>query len=325
MKKILFIIPLFLSLALVSCSPTRYNTQLFGYFDTVVSVDGYFESKGEFERACELVKETLKEYDAIFDIYTDGELKHLNDTKKAEVSLELANAIAFGIKAEKATKGYCNIAMGSVLSLWHQAREADVPYLPDRAKLEEAARHTDVSGLSYSAYNADKIEITLTDKETSLDMGAIAKGIVSDVLRERLVDAGFDNMYVNMGGNVVTIGNKDGEGWNVGIQDPANEAGIVEAVKVTDSCLVTSGSYQRYFEYDGKRYHHIISPDTLYPSDKYLSVSVLYENGAWADALSTALFNMDVDEGKAVLEQFDNIGVMWITTDNEYIYYGTLE
>lgn len=320
-KLILLLLPLLL---LFSCSNGRQSKQFFGYFDTVVSIDGCFESDEDFTRACGIVEETLKKYDKIFDIYTDGELKLLNDTKKAVVSLELANAIVFGIKAEAVTKGGCNIAMGSVLSLWHEAREADLPYLPDRARLEEAARHTDINCLSYNAHSKDSVEITLTDSEASLDMGAIAKGIVSDVLREKLTEAGFDDLYVNLGGNVMVIGDKDGKGWSVGIQNPDGD-GIADAVKVTDACLVTSGSYQRYFEYEGERYHHIISPDTLYPSNRYKSVSVLYESGAWADALSTALFNMSVDEGKAILDGFENIGVMWITAENEYIYYGTLK
>lgn len=323
MKKLCLIFIL-LSLMLVSCGQKRYNTQVFGYFDTVTSVDGYFESTEEFERACSIVEDTLKEYDKIFDIYTDGELKHLNDTRKAEVSLKLANAIAFGIKAEEVTRGYCNIAMGSVLSLWHEAREAEVPYLPDTAKLKEASKHTDISCFSYEAHGTDSVEIALTDSEMSLDMGAVAKGIVSDVLRERLTLEGFDNLIVNMGGNVIVLGDKDGGGWSVGIQTPDGK-GIAEVVKVADSCLVTSGSYQRYFEYNGKKYHHIISPETLFPSDRYESVSVLCDNGAWADALSTALFNMSIEEGEKILGEFDNIGVMWITADGEYIYYGTLK
>lgn len=322
MKKLVLV--LILSLFLISCSESRQSTQFFGYLDTVVSLDGYFDSDEDFDKACSIVEETLKEYDAVFDIYDNGELKKLNETKKSEVSLKLANAIAFGIKAENVTNGYCNIAMGSVLSLWHEARESDITYLPDKAKLEEAAKHTDISCISYHAYNSDKVEITLTDSEMSFDMGAVAKGIISDVLREKFTEAGLDNLYVNMGGNVMVIGGKDGSGWSVGIQAPEG-GGIADAVKVTDSCLVTSGSYQRYFEYNGKSYHHIISPDTLYPSELYKSVSVLYKDGAWADALSTALFNMSVEDGKKILEQFDDIGVMWITADNQYIHYGTLK
>lgn len=319
MKKLLllFVLP---CLFLISCAPKMYSTQYFTYFDTVISVEGFFESKEDFERACEIIEGTLKEYDAIFDIYADGELKKLNDQKQLEVSSTLLDAIAFGIRAENVTKGYCNVAMGSVLSLWHEAREADAHYLPDDVALAEASGHTDISQLSVSGNT-----VTLADERMSLDMGGIAKGIVSDVLRERLAEAGFDDLYVNLGGNVMVMGNKQGKGWSIGVQDPAAENGIAHVVTVEDQCLVTSGSYQRFFEYKGKKYHHIISPDTLYPSDRYLSVTVLYENGAWADALSTALFNMSIEDGEKILDGFDNIGVMWITSENKYIYYGTLK
>lgn len=318
MKKVLLFL-IFTCLFLTSCAEQRFNTQLFGYLDTVVSIDGYFESREEFDRACEITEDILKKYDKIFDIYNDGELKALNEKKELSVSAELSDAVAFGIEAAQSTDGYCNIAMGSVLSLWHEARESDIPYLPDPDMLTAASGHTSVGEISL-----ENGFVRLNDKEASLDMGAVAKGIVSDVLRQELTEAGFGNMLINLGGNVVVIGNKDGKGWNVGIQSPDGE-GITDAVAVSDACLVTSGSYQRYFEYNGKRYHHIINPDTLYPSDMYSSVSVLYENGAWADALSTALFNMTVEQGEKILQQFDNIGVMWITSDGEYIYYGTLK
>ncbi|MBE6650708.1 MAG: FAD:protein FMN transferase [Ruminococcaceae bacterium] len=318
MKKGFFVLILFIAL-LTSCSPAKYSTQFYGYFDTVISVEGYFDSEEDFNKACGIVTTTLREYDSLFDIYDDGELKKLNEERELVSSPELVRAIEFGVEAYNVTNGYCNIAMGNTLSLWHDARESDSPYLPTLISLQEAQRHSDISNVK-----TDGERITL-DGETLIDMGAVAKGFVSDVLRQRLTDAGFDNMYVNLGGNVVVLGNKDGNGWNVGIRDPLNESGIADAVNVNDACLVTSGSYQRFFEYNGKKYHHIISPDTLYPSDRYLSVTVLYENGAWADVLSTALFNMSIDDGKEVLEKFDNIGVMWITSDNEYIYYGTLK
>ena len=324
MKKAIFTLLFIFLLFLPSCSDGRRSTQYFTYFDTVVTLDGYFDSEEEFKKASEIVESTLSEYDAIFDIYTHGELKELNKKRSTDISLKLANAIAFGIKAEKVTNGYCNIAMGSVLSLWHEAREADTHYLPDALSLNEASKHTDISEISFSSAGKESVNLTLTDDKMSFDMGAIAKGIVSDVLRERLVDAGFDNLFVNLGGNVMVIGDKDGNGWGVGVQNPYGD-GIVEVISVSDACLVTSGSYQRYFEYDGKKYHHIISPDTLYPSELYKSVTVLYKDGAWADALSTALFNMSIEEGKKVLGEFQDIGVMWITADNEYIYYGTLK
>lgn len=324
MKRIIFALLFIPLLFLPSCSDGRHSTQYFTYFDTVVTLDGYFESDKDFQRASDIVEDTLSEYDAIFDIYSQGELKELNEKRSTDISLKLANAIAFGIKAENITNGYCNIAMGSVLSLWHDAREADSHYLPDITELKEASKHTDITKISLSSDTKESVHLTLTDDKMSFDMGAIAKGIVSDVLRERLVETGFDNLYVNLGGNVMVIGNKDGNGWGVGVQNPDGD-GIVEAISISDACLVTSGSYQRYFEYDGKKYHHIISPDTLYPLELYKSVTVLYKDGAWADALSTALFNMSIEDGEAVLSKFQDIGVMWITAENEYIYYGTLK
>lgn len=313
MKKLLFILPIIFLLS--SCGNERQSTQFFGYFDTVISVDGYFDSESDFEKACSIVEGTLKEYDGIFDIYENGELKVLNESRTLSLSPALESAIHFGIKAEEVTKGYCNIAMGSVLSLWHEARESDVPYLPSDAQLKEASKYTDISQIKFEN------EAFSLGEEITLDLGAIAKGIASDVLRKRLCDEGFDNLYVNLGGNVMVIGDKDGQGWSVGIQSPFDESEIIHSERIKDTCLVTSGVYQRFFEYDGKKYHHIISPDTLYPSELYLSVSVLYENGAWADALSTALFNMSIEDGKKVLDNFENISVIWITSDGEKVIY----
>lgn len=316
MKKLLVLLT---CIFLTSCSQERFSTQIFGYFDTVVNIDGYFESEEEFQRAVKITEETLKEYHALFDIHTDGTLKKLNEEKFSS-DKKLIDAINFGIKAEEITKGKCNIALGSVLSLWHKARESETPYLPTEEKLQEASKHTDISDIQIYENT-----ITLLDPDLSLDFGAIAKGYVADILREKLTESGFEEMIVNLGGNVLVIGDKEGSGWNIGIQDPENESALIDTVRVSDSSLVTSGVYQRYFEVEGNRYHHIISPDTLYPADEYLSVSVLYKESAWADALSTALFCMPIEEGEKILQNFENIGVIWIKKDGSKYCYGTLK
>ncbi|MBQ5747037.1 MAG: FAD:protein FMN transferase [Clostridia bacterium] len=313
MKKALFLL---LLLFLTSCSPQRYSTQFFGYFDTVVSLDGFFESRKDFEKACEITESTLSEYHYIFDIHGGGELKSLNEKGSLEVSDALLEAIEFGIDAEKKTLGYCNIAMGSVLTLWHDARESAVPYLPDTNQLFRANEFTAIDEIEI-----DGNRVTLPENMT-LDLGGIAKGFVSDILRERLEEEGFDNLIVNMGGNVIALGSKDGRGWKVGVKDPEKEGSLAESVSLADSSLVTSGNYERFFEYEGVRYHHIISPDTLFPSDRYLSVSVMYDESKWADVLSTALFSMELEDAYKILENFSDIGVMWIENDGNKIYYG---
>ncbi len=316
MKKLIFLLPLLL---LISCSEKRYSEEIFGYFDTVVSVDGYFDSKKDFDEAYSIVVDTLREYHEAFDIHGGGELQRLNEERALTVSDELKDAILFGIEAERRTNGYCNIALGSVISLWHEAREADVHYLPSKNTLIQAGEHTDIENILIEGS-----KITLLDDSLTLDLGAVSKGYVADILKKRLEDRGFDEMIVNLGGNVIVIGDKNGEGWRVGVQNPEGD-GLIETVSVSDSSLVTSGSYQRYFEFENKTYHHIISPDTLYPADLYLSVSVLFGESIWADALSTALFSMSIEDGKKVLSDFEGIGVLWVTKNGEKIYYGSLE
>lgn len=316
MKKLIFLLPLLL---LISCSEKRYSEDIFGYFDTVVSVDGYFEDEEDFQKAYSITLDTLKEYHEAFDIHSGGELARLNEKRSLTVSDELKGAILFGIEAEERTAGYCNIALGAVISLWHEAREAEVHYLPSEESLLEAGEHADIGDILVEGN-----KVTLLDDALTLDLGGIAKGYVADILRERLEKEGYDNVIVNLGGNVLALGKKDGEGWRVGIQNPDGD-GLIETVSVSDSSLVTSGSYQRFFEFQNKRYHHIISPDTLYPADEYLSVSVLYGESRWADALSTALFSQSIEDGKKILSSFEGIGVLWITKEGEKIYYGSLK
>ena len=117
---------------------------------------------------------------------------------------------------------------------------------------------------------------------------------------------------------------KDGGPWKVGIENPAleNQEQVphIEYLKISNMSLVTSGSYQRFYEVDGKSYHHIIDPQTLFPGEKYLSVSVLTEDSGLGDALSTSLFLMDFDEGKRLVDSLENVEAMWVMPDGKQQY-----
>lgn len=311
MKKLIFLLPLLL---LVSCAPRRYSGEIYGYFDTIVTLDGYFESEEDFNEAYLLVEDTLSHYHDIFDIHENGELKRLNDERTLEVSNELLDAISFGLEMEELSDGKLNIAFGSVISLWKRSIESGGDYFPTKEELEWANKFTNADGVKIEGY-----KITLGEG-ILLDLGAIAKGYVSDILKEKLLEEGFDNMIVNLGGNVVVLGDKDGKGWKVGVKNPLGE-GLSDTFSVSDACLVTSGNYQRFFDKDGIRYHHIISTDTLFPSENFLSVSVLSKSGALADALSTALFSMKLEDAFALLEKTDVEKALFIDKNGEKIYY----
>jgi thiamine biosynthesis lipoprotein len=224
-----------------------------------------------------------------------------------------------------ATGGMLNVAMGSVLSLWHDYRTVgkDDPLnasLPPMERLQAASAHTDIDALVIDEQNGT---VTLTDPRMKLDVGAIAKGYATEQVALEMQRRGVTGYVLNVGGNVRAIGLRgDKTPWAAGIDDPngTDDAPYYAIVNLEDLSLVTSGSYQRFYIVNGKSYHHIISPDTLMPATEYVSVSILCESSALADGLSTALFCMSIDEGKAVLKAIGKVEAMWVKENGDIIY-----
>ena len=176
-----------------------------------------------------------------------------------------------------------NAAMGSVLRLWHEARTAGLEdpahaALPDAAALQKAAAHTD-----WAAVEMDEKAGTvyITDPELRLDVGAVAKGWSA----QRAAEAAPEGFLISVGGNVCATGPKDDSGtpWVVGITDPDGGAEYLHTLYDTDSAIVTSGDYQRYYVVDGEIYHHIIDPETLYPARRFCSVTVICQDSGKPD------------------------------------------
>ena len=142
---------------------------------------------------------------------------------------------------------------------------------------------------------------------------------VADYARE----IGIEKLLISVGGNVCAVGTKlDGTIWKVGIQNPDSESveKYVQKVNIKDCCVVTSGNYQRYYTVDGIKYCHIIEPETLMPSDYFASVTIIAEDSGVADAMSTAVYNMSLEEGIVFVNGMDNVEAMWIL-ENGSIYY----
>ena len=212
-----------------------------------------------------------------------------------------------------ATGGKVNVAMGGVLALWHDARTAglDDPVnarLPDRAALENAAAHMDFDAV---IIDEDASTVFISDPETRLDVGAVAKGWSA----QRAAENAPEGLLISVGGNVCATGPKTeaGDPWVIGIQDP-DGGDYLHTVCVTGGSVVTSGDYQRTYLVDGESYHHIIDPETLMPSRYWRSVTVVCADSGIADALSTALFLMPQDEGQTLLTRY-NAEAMWLDAD----------
>ena len=322
---------LFSSVALTSCSPKKekYTTYALDYFDTATTITGYECTRGEFDEVSGEILSQLEAYHRLFTIYHRFEglenLCTINEVKNGAhrvvtVDRRIIDMLLYAKEMYRLTDGRVNIAMGSVLSIWHNYRTAgmDDPWaakLPPTERLAEAAQHTNIENLIIDEENST---VWISDPQMTLDVGAIAKGYAVEMVAQELEKQGITGYVINVGGNVRTVGSKpDGEGWLAGIENPDTDSdeAYVAYLRLSGESIVTSGSYQRYYTVAGKNYHHIIDAETLMPAEGYLSVSVVCRHSGQGDALSTALFCMPLEAGKALVESLPGVEALWITSD----------
>ncbi len=297
----------------------------FDFFDTVSYIYSYKgDSEEEFLENADAAYYTLQRYHQLFDIYHEYEgmnnLCTINSSPGVEVKVDddLLEFLIYCREMCSLTTGEMDVMMGSVLSLWHDARYSEEPYLPSDEVLEEASRYT---GFDFLLIDEEKGTVTLLSDKASIDVGAVGKGYATEKAAEVLKARGCDSYVLNIGGNIRIIGTKpDGSGWRTGVKDPKDpDSSFVVVLNLSDTSCVTSGSYERYFTLDGVKYSHIIDKDTLYPASYYDSVTVVTPSSALADTLSTALFTMPYDEAYELASSL-SVDVVWVFPDGSVKY-----
>lgn len=331
MKKLLPLLLIVFFLTSCNRSPEKFTSYYFDYFDTVTTVTGYAESREAFDAVCAEIESQLKEYHQLYNIYNryDG-LNNLYTVNTAggavKVDGRIIGLLEYAKEVYTVTNGKTNAAMGSVLSIWHDYRtlgsnHPEKAELPSMERLTEASAHTDINDVVTDRENST---VFLADPDMSLDVGALAKGYATEQVAKWLESEGYTGYILNVGGNVRTVGAKaDGEKWTVGLENPdaaSEDDAYLVHLSLAGETVVTSGSYQRYYIVGGKSYHHIIDPETLMPSEKYRSVSVICRDSALGDALSTALFCMTYEEGSALVETLDGVEAMWLLNSGEKLF-----
>ena len=329
-------IVILLAASLFGCSAkkmSRYESEFLELFDTATMIVGYAESKEQFTEYSQLIYDNLKMYHEQYDIYNnyDGinNIKTINDNagvKPVKVDRKIIELLKFSKKAYELTNGKTNVAFGSVLKLWHDYRikgidDPENASLPPYELLKEASLHTDINNVIIDEENST---VFLKDPDMSLDVGSVAKGYATEQVSRIVRESGLKSAIISVGGNVRTIGKRADSDtqWNVGIQNPDGESEkkIVKTVNLSDTSLVTSGDYERYYTVDGKEYNHIINPETLYPAEYFSSVTIVCEDSGLADALSTAVFCMTSEEGKKLINSIPETEAMWIYNDGKIEY-----
>lgn len=289
MKKI---IPLLLCVVLfTSCVSNAKHEKTIFSMDTEINMTVYGKNA---EEALIKAEEEIKRMNEKYSVANMAKTSQSID-EETEALLTLAEEI------KKETDGAFDINVAPIVRIWgfySQEFGEKNHRVPTQDEINEA--------------------LSAAEQGIYLDFGAVAKGYCADQLVEIMRTEGVTSAVLSLGGNVALIGqNPEGEDWTVGIQNPF-ESGLYATIKASDETIVTSGDYVRYFEQNGKRYHHIINPKTGYPAESGLaSVTVISDSGARADALSTALFVMGKDKAIDFWSENKNFGMILITKDGK--------
>lgn len=328
MKKTIVIITLCLSLLLGGCqaaaakkAEANKQSRVLFYFDTVVTVTAYTEDAEVLDR---LEAECLR-YEKLLSKTVEGsDVWNINHAKgeRVQVSEETRGLIEKALEFSRMSDGRFDISIEPCVALWDFTGEG-IGTLPDADALAAAAEKVDWTKIDVND------EGVLIPAGMSIDLGAIAKGYISDRVADFLTENGVESALLNVGGNVRTLGLKpDGSNWRIGIQDPegVRDQSIVGVVSLGDNAVVTSGIYERGFTLDGVVYHHILDPKTGWSVQNELAgVSIVTQEACTADALSTTVFTMGLEEGTAFIEKQEGIDAIFVTRDGDISWTSGLD
>lgn len=282
------------------------------YFDTYVNLTVYSSKDSKYLDEC---LKMCEKYDALFSPTIEGsDVYNINHAagESVKVDPETYYLLQRAIEFCEETDGAVDITIAPLMDTWGLSHESGIlseagitgnKSKPSDIKVHDALKNVDYRNVILE----DDYTVRLNNPETRIDLGFIAKGYIADKLKEYLVSKDVKSAIISLGGNVVVIGTKpDGSDYNIGIKDPDNSGEIIESLKANNSSVVTSGTYERYVEYDGIKYHHILDTATGYPVDNGIkSVTVLSDSSLEGDALSTVCLILGEEGSKDILTKYN--------------------
>ena len=268
------------------------------------------------EEAVEAAVQEVERLDALLSTgIAESEVSRINASGEGDLSEDTEKILSEGLTIWKQTGGLFDVTIYPLMQLW--GFPTGNYHVPTKEELKQTTSLVDSSKVIL-----DGNHVTLGEKQ-KMDLGGIAKGYTSNRIMEIFQEYGVTSAMVSLGGNVQTLGKKpDGTDWQVGIQNPDNVQGdLLGAVAVQDQAVITSGGYERYFEENGQTYIHILDPRTGCPAESGLaSVTIVSSNGMLADALSTSLYIMGLDEAEAYWRIYADEFDMILMTDDGTVY-----
>ena len=310
---ILFFVFLFSLLFLGGCQNFAQPISQTGFFfNTVITLTVY---EGKDSKTLEGAFDLCEKYENMLSRTVEGSdiyrLNHSNG-EPVTVSEETAFLLGDALSYAEVTEGRIDPTVAPLMDLWDFTSDSP-KQVPSENEIKALLPH-----VNYKNIKIDGNTVTITDTETQVDLGFIAKGYIADKLKEYFISQDVAHALINLGGNVLTLGGKpDGSSFKVGIQTPFESEGTpLYTVEVKDQSLVSSGNYERYFEQDGVIYHHILNPSTGYPyQNDLLEVTILSSSSMQGDALSTTCYALGLEEGMELIESIPDVEAAFVTKD----------
>ncbi len=309
------ILCLFFVVSLYACKKSENSKEISEIFamDTVITLTAYGDNS---KAAIDAGKKEIKRLEKLFSV-TDEEseiwkINH-NPNTWIQISDEVRELITKSIDISQITQGKFDITLHNVITLW--GFTTSTYSVPPKTDIEKALSTTGYENIEFDKGGRIKIPSTL-----KLDLGGVAKGYICDKVAKEMEKAGIEHGIISLGGNVKTIGKSpENKTWDIAIMHPDKKS-YLGAVKCLDVSAVTSGAYQRNFTKNGKTYHHIIDPDTGYPSDSdVVSITIFGKDGTLCDGLSTALFIGGSEYCKNLYKSKQNFDFIILTKNDNLI------
>jgi len=314
-KKVLIIIVIIISLTGCSKQPIQTYSKSNFQLNTLITITLFEDDEETFQEIFNLIAY----YEKILSMHlSDSELYNINKFAydgPVTISTKMEEILNDSLHYYNLSDGLFDISIGPLVNLWDISDDSENKKPPSKIEIEET--------IKYVGFENIKIidnTIQFSNPNNSIDLGGIAKGFIVDKIVDYLTSIEVDKAILDFGGNIYVIGEKDiNVPFVVGIQNPFDFRGeYVATVSVANKSVVTSGIYERYFEYDNNIYHHIINPFTGYPEDNSLaSVTIISNSSLDGDALSTVVFLLGLDQGMQLIDQLDNIEAIFINKNKE--------
>lgn len=314
-KETIFIIFFLLRILTFAVADEVFKSQFIAV-DTVIEINVVTNNQNSANKLFTMVRDEIGRLDGIFSNYKPGSItSQIN--KNAGIQPIIVPPLFFtvienALKAGSNSNGAFDITVGPLIDEWQIAKEPHQP--PSTEKISAILSLVNYKDVIISPTERS---VFLKNKGMKIDLGGIAKGFILDFVIVKIKEAGIKAALVNIGGDIRAYGKKpDGNYWEVGIEHPRSKERsdkMISTLELVNESIATSGDYQRFFEWNGKRYHHIFDPHTGYPADKCVSVSIIAKTAMISDALATAVFVLGPEAGQQLLKKYPGTKALIIT------------